>query len=104
MSYTVRCIPARSLVWCNYRWERGSHAPYCPDVYRPLPDCGAGIFHHTDLSRRPLHPPHRHQLGWRKALGKKIKDTARSSGEIFDKIIGIVVVIIGIYFLCLAFQ
>jgi len=38
------------------------------------------------------------------ALGKKIKDTARVSGEVFDKIIGIVIVLIGIYFLYLAFQ
>ncbi len=38
------------------------------------------------------------------ALGKKIKDKARVSGEIFDKIIGLVIVLIGIYFLYLAFQ
>jgi cytochrome c biogenesis protein CcdA len=38
------------------------------------------------------------------ALGKKIKDTARVSGEVFDKIIGVVIVLIGIYFLYLAFQ
>jgi cytochrome c biogenesis protein CcdA len=38
------------------------------------------------------------------AVGKQIKDTARVSGEIFDKIIGVVIVLIGIYFLYLAFQ
>jgi hypothetical protein len=38
------------------------------------------------------------------ALSKKIKDTARVSGEIFDKIIGVVIVFIGIYFLCMAFH
>jgi cytochrome c biogenesis protein CcdA len=37
------------------------------------------------------------------ALGKKIKDKARGSGEVFDRIIGIMIVIIGIYFLYLAF-
>lgn len=38
------------------------------------------------------------------AVGKQIKDKARVSGEVFDKIIGLVIVIIGIYFLYLAFQ
>jgi cytochrome c biogenesis protein CcdA len=38
------------------------------------------------------------------ALGKKIKDTARVSGDAFDKIIGIMIVLVGIYFLYLAFQ
>lgn len=38
------------------------------------------------------------------ALGKKIKDKTRVSGEVFDKIIGVVIVLIGIYFLYLAFQ
>ena len=38
------------------------------------------------------------------ALGKKIKDRARVSGEVFDKIIGVVIVLIGIYFLYLAFS
>jgi cytochrome c-type biogenesis protein len=38
------------------------------------------------------------------ALGKKIKDQARVSSEVFDKIIGIVIVLIGIYFLYPAFQ
>jgi cytochrome c biogenesis protein CcdA len=38
------------------------------------------------------------------ALGKQIKDKARVSGEVFDKIIGVVIVLIGIYFLYLAFQ
>src|SRR5271157_5791300 len=37
------------------------------------------------------------------ALGKTIKDKARVSGEVFDKIIGVIIVIIGIYFLYLAF-
>ena len=36
-------------------------------------------------------------------LGKQIKDKARISGEMFDKIIGVVIVLIGIYFLYLAF-
>lgn len=38
------------------------------------------------------------------ALGKKIKDTARVSGEVFDKIIGVLIILIGVYFLFLAFQ
>ena len=38
------------------------------------------------------------------AVGKQIKDKARVSGEIFDKIIGVAIVLIGIYFLYLAFQ
>jgi len=38
------------------------------------------------------------------ALGKKIKDRARVSGEVFDKIIGVMIVIIGVYFLYLAFH
>jgi len=38
------------------------------------------------------------------ALGKQIKDKARVSGEVFDRIIGVIIVLIGIYFLYLAFQ
>ncbi|MFA4825157.1 MAG: cytochrome c biogenesis protein CcdA [Methanoregula sp.] len=38
------------------------------------------------------------------ALGKKIKDTARVSGDAFDRIIGVLILLIGIYFLYLAFQ
>lgn len=38
------------------------------------------------------------------AVGKQIKDRARVSGEVIDKIIGIVIVAIGIYFLYLAFH
>ncbi|PKL69729.1 MAG: cytochrome C biogenesis protein CcdA [Methanomicrobiales archaeon HGW-Methanomicrobiales-1] len=38
------------------------------------------------------------------ALGKKIKDAARLSGDAFDRIIGVMIVFIGIYFLYLAFQ
>ena len=38
------------------------------------------------------------------ALGKQIKDKARVSSEIFDKIIGVVIVLIGIYFPYLAFH
>jgi hypothetical protein len=37
------------------------------------------------------------------ALGKQIKDKTRVSGEVFDKIIGVVIVLIGIYFLYMAF-
>jgi len=37
------------------------------------------------------------------ALGKKIKDTARVSGDTFDRIIGVMIILIGIYFLYLAF-
>jgi cytochrome c-type biogenesis protein len=37
------------------------------------------------------------------ALGKKIKHRVRVSGEVFDKIIGVMIVIIGLYFLYLAF-
>ena len=37
------------------------------------------------------------------ALGKKIKDTARMSGDTFDRIIGVMIILIGIYFLYLAF-
>lgn len=38
------------------------------------------------------------------AIGKQIKDKTRVSGEVFDKIIGVVIVLIGIYFLYLAFH
>jgi cytochrome c biogenesis protein CcdA len=38
------------------------------------------------------------------AVGKQIKDKARLSGEVFDRIIGVLIIIIGIYFLYLAFQ
>jgi cytochrome c-type biogenesis protein len=38
------------------------------------------------------------------ALGKEIKDRARVSGEVLDTVIGIVIVVIGIYFLYLAFH
>jgi cytochrome c-type biogenesis protein len=37
-------------------------------------------------------------------LGKTIKEKARVSGDVFDRIIGVVIVLIGIYFLYLAFQ
>jgi cytochrome c-type biogenesis protein len=37
------------------------------------------------------------------ALGKKIKEGARVSGDVFDRIIGVTIIIIGIYFLYLAF-
>ena len=37
------------------------------------------------------------------ALGKTIKDKSRVSGETFDKIVGVIIVVIGIYFLYLAF-
>ncbi len=37
------------------------------------------------------------------AFGRKVKEKARVSGEIFDKIIGVLIIIIGIYFLYLAF-
>ena len=38
------------------------------------------------------------------ALGKQIKEKARVSGEVFDKITGVAIVLIGIYFLYLAFS
>ena len=37
------------------------------------------------------------------AVGKKVKEKARMSGEVFDRIIGIAIVLIGVYFLTLAF-
>jgi cytochrome c biogenesis protein CcdA len=37
------------------------------------------------------------------AFGQKIKDSTRLSGEFFDRVIGIFIIIIGIYFLYLAF-
>ena len=37
------------------------------------------------------------------ALGKKIKDIASVSGDTFDRIIGVMIILIGIYFLYLAF-
>jgi len=37
------------------------------------------------------------------AVGKQIKDKARMSGGVFDTITGVVIVLIGIYFLYLAF-
>lgn len=38
------------------------------------------------------------------ALGKQIKEKARISGEVFDRIIGILIIMIGCYFLYLAFS
>jgi cytochrome c-type biogenesis protein len=38
------------------------------------------------------------------ALGKRIKEDARVSGEVFDRVIGVLIVIIGVYFFYLAFQ
>jgi uncharacterized membrane protein YfcA len=38
------------------------------------------------------------------AVGKQIKDKARVSGEVFDKIIAMVIALIGVYFLYLTFQ
>ena len=38
------------------------------------------------------------------ALGKQLKEKARISGEMFDRVIGVLIVGIGIYFLYLAFQ
>ena len=37
------------------------------------------------------------------ALGKRIKEKARVSGEVFDRIVGVAIVLIGVYFLYLAF-
>lgn len=37
------------------------------------------------------------------ALGKKVKEKARVSGEVFDRIIGVAIIAIGVYFLYLAF-
>jgi cytochrome c biogenesis protein CcdA len=37
------------------------------------------------------------------AVGKQVKERARVSGELFDRIIGIAIMLIGIYFLYLAF-
>ena len=37
------------------------------------------------------------------AVGKKIKEKARVSGEVFDRIVGVAIVLIGVYFLYLAF-
>jgi cytochrome c-type biogenesis protein len=36
-------------------------------------------------------------------LGQRIKETSRVSGEFFDRVIGIMIIIIGVYFLYLAF-
>ncbi|MEI7434149.1 MAG: cytochrome c biogenesis protein CcdA [Methanomicrobiales archaeon] len=38
------------------------------------------------------------------AFGQKIKSASRLSGEFFDRIIGIIIIIIGIYFIYLAFR
>ena len=38
------------------------------------------------------------------ALGKQVKEKARISGEVFDRIIGVLIIVIGIYFLYLAFS
>ncbi len=38
------------------------------------------------------------------AIGKKVREYAKESGELFDRIIGIGIIIIGIYFLYLAFR
>ena len=37
------------------------------------------------------------------AVGKRIKEKARVSGEAFDRIVGVAIVVIGVYFLYLAF-
>lgn len=37
------------------------------------------------------------------AVGKKIKEKARVSGEVFDRFVGVAIVLIGVYFLYLAF-
>jgi len=37
------------------------------------------------------------------AVGKKVKERARVSGEVFDRIVGVAIVLIGVYFLYLAF-
>lgn len=37
------------------------------------------------------------------ALGKKVKEKARVSGEVFDRIVGVAIIAIGVYFLYLAF-
>lgn len=37
------------------------------------------------------------------ALGKQIKEKTRISGEVFDRIIGVLIIAIGVYFLYLAF-
>jgi len=37
------------------------------------------------------------------AVGKKVKEKARMSGEVFDRIVGVAIVLIGVYFLYLAF-
>jgi cytochrome c biogenesis protein CcdA len=38
------------------------------------------------------------------AIGKRIREVTTISGEVFDRVIGILIIIIGIYFLFLAFQ
>ncbi|HVP96797.1 cytochrome c biogenesis CcdA family protein [Methanoregula sp.] len=37
------------------------------------------------------------------AVGKQIKEKARISGEVFDRVVGVLIIAIGIYFLYLAF-
>ncbi len=37
------------------------------------------------------------------AVGKKIKEKANISGEVADRVIGIAIIVIGVYFLYLAF-
>jgi len=37
------------------------------------------------------------------AVGKRIKERARVSGEVFDRVMGVAIVLIGVYFLYLAF-
>ncbi|WP_243670858.1 cytochrome C biogenesis protein CcdA [Methanoculleus chikugoensis] len=37
------------------------------------------------------------------AVGKKVKERARVSGEVFDRVVGVAIVLIGAYFLYLAF-
>ncbi|MDD2472918.1 MAG: cytochrome c biogenesis protein CcdA [Methanoculleus sp.] len=37
------------------------------------------------------------------ALGKKVKERARVSGEVFDRVVGVAIIAIGVYFLYLAF-
>ena len=49
-----------------------------------------------------LDPLDSDQFAWGCAR-KKVKEKARVSGEVFDRIIGVAIIAIGVYFLYLAF-
>jgi sulfite exporter TauE/SafE len=101
--YHYGCIPTRALVWCNHRWEGGPMLLIVLTYIALYQTAFQGFFTML-IYAVGLSIPFIVISSLGGALGKKIKDQARVSSEVFDKIIGIVIVLIGIYFLYPAFQ